>query len=469
MKLHLAWKIVVGTPENGVSYNQTTPHFNLKSNNGYKNKIGGMTILGFHPNTFSPTHVFYNAVRPCQAKNGFSGKRIPFEGLIAGVKAETKIKIHQFSADLVILSVSVSSIEFVGDVKDLEKIINFENHKKLSNLIKAICSIISTGGKSTEPVQRKLKAYPYIEIQHVSNDSILSDKDAVHLLTRHTNPKPTMIVNVISKNDDHQVDGNSILIDRQGIFARYNMGDFECSKIRRKFESSHYLFELAIAINHMLESGQYLSLDSSQKNFIDKLIEKPDLIFLKSVTALKTWELLLKEFKLSGLHEDISNKNRQEADVTALSEERAEWSEPKKLGMGILSALFIGGVMWVCSTLYEKSGLFSPDPVKLIKPVDEAMYTGAKPELIFDWKDVDTVSKYIVIIEKFNSKDDKWGSLASEGRYTATKSNKSLKINTYGYFRWKVLARNADDEKISESVWSFFTLEELKGVESNLN
>jgi hypothetical protein len=76
LKLNLAWKIVVGAPENGVNYCNAIKHFNVKTGKNFINKIGGISSLDFYPNTFDPTNVFYNAIESHKSENGFVGKRV---------------------------------------------------------------------------------------------------------------------------------------------------------------------------------------------------------------------------------------------------------------------------------------------------------------------------------------------------------------------------------------------------------
>lgn len=461
LKLDLAWKIVVGTPVTGVNYCQATALFNSKAGRTFVKKLGGVSSLDFYPSTFDPTHVFYNAIEPHKLKNNFVGKRIPFEGIIAGQRKPIKIKIHQFSSELVIVSVSVSKLDFNGTVDELKKITSIENHSELLDFVKVIYSLICSGGKEDNPVQRKLKVYPCIGLDSGEGDDFVDDKYAVEILTRHNNPKPTIIENVISKNDDHQLDENSILIDRQGILARYTTGDINNQSIKRKFESSCYLFELAIAIFYIFEYGQYRSLKKDQRDSITKLILTPNIVFTKSVTAYKTWELLLKEFKLCELYNNAIGFFQNEEKVP-VHNNISGWSERKKWVMGIVSALLIAALPWIGNVIIKKINNFIDKPVKLLKPVDEALLDKNDSTVSFDWEDVDGGSKYILAVEKYNSKDDKWTPFILGGRYVTSISSKSITVNDEGHFKWKVIARDINEKKVAESEWFFFKMNTIE-------
>ncbi|WP_156103984.1 hypothetical protein [Shewanella mangrovi] len=471
LKLNLAWKIVVGAPENGVNYCNAIKHFNVKTAKNFINKIGGISSFDFYPNTLEPTNVFYNAIEPQKSENGFVGKRIPFEGTIAGVKVPVKMKIHQFSSELVIISISADEIDFNGCIDDLQKIINIETHKELLTLVRAICSIICSGGKESRPVQRKLKAYPYVALESNKSDNLVENEAAVELLTRHKNPKPDIVKSVISKNDDHQVDKNSILIDRQGILARYFSETSEDQSIKRKFESSHYLFELAISLAYILENYQYSSLSEERRVSITKLVKNPEIVFTKSVTAYKTWKLLLDEFRLSDLYHNYVGYAKESIPKVPTNDKK-EWSESKKWTMGVLSTLTVGLVIWGCSTLYQEFNPFKDKPIKLLQPLDGAQVRNNTSEINFDWEDIEDAVKYILIIEKYNEKNKKWFPLESEGRKVELSSSSSISMKNTGSFKWYVVARDKDEEKIAESVWFFFDIKNVKapnkGVQSDL-
>ncbi|MGL5469513.1 MAG: hypothetical protein ACRDCT_15220 [Shewanella sp.] len=457
LKLDLAWKIVVGNPETGVDYCQSSTFFNAKTGRTFVKKLGGVSSLDFYPCTFDPTHAFYNAIEPHKLKNNFVGKRIPFEGVILGQRKPINIKIHQYPPELIIISVSVSKLEFNGTLDELKEVIRLEKHSELLEFVRIIYSLVYSGGKETKPVQRKLKVYPCIELESDDCDDFVDDKHAVEILTRHNNPKSAIIDNVISKNDDHQLDDNSILIDRQGILARYTTGDVNKNSIKRKVESSCCLFELAIAISYILEKGQYFSLQDEQKKSITKLISTPTIVFTKSVTAYKTWELLLSEFKLPELYNNTAVLFNDE-EVIPVDNNGGGWSEGKSLAMGVLSALLIAALSWAGNTMLNKVKDFINKPVKLVKPIDAALLDKNDSKVNFDWEDVDGGNKYILIIEKYNSKENKWMPLVSGGRYVSSISSKSINVNDEGHFQWKVIARDLNERQVAESEWFFFNI-----------
>lgn len=457
LKVSLAWKIVVGAPEPGVDYRAANKHFNIKTGKTFVRKLGGVSSLDFYPFTFDPTNVFYNAIESCKLANGFTGKKLPFEGALTGSKKiKISIKIHQYSSDLVILSVSSGQIDFNGDIGSLKNLISIETHEKLLSLIKTICSIITSGGARHAPVQRKLKIYPCIELESSTKSESIEDKAAVELLTRHANAKAGIVDSVISKNSDHQLDNNSILVDRQGILARYFTSPDEMQSICRKFESTHYLFELAVSIAHILETNSFLALNSEQRSSVINLVNYPNIVFTKSVTAYKTWQLLLSEFKLVELYEHVVSQNMK-ANVPAPTTEK-KWSELKTWVMSIIAAIAIGLVLWGVDIFYKEIGSNKDETISLLQPLDDTRLDSGDKEIKFGWKSVSEASKYILLIEKYSPIDGKWIPSDDGGRYIALQANILVPINHVGSFKWKIIAKDSNEKSVAESTWYFFKI-----------
>lgn len=463
LKLNLAWKIVVSPPETGIDYNLSSKHFNKTPSKTFIKKMGGTSSLDFYPNTFNPTNVFYNAIEPFKLKNGFFGKKFPYKGRIVGASDEKNsigIKIHQFSSELVILSISVSQIDFAGEVEDLKDMMLIETHTELYELARVISSIISSGGVSSDPIERTLKSYPYIELSCNDSESHIEDIVAVELLTRHKNPKLEIIRSVISKNSDHQLDENSILIDRQGILAIYISDIEDNEQIQRKFEGSHYLFELAVAIYYILEKDGFDDLKPYQRDSISKIIKKPGIVFTKSVTSLKTWQLLIIEFKLKELYDFVAPSNTDVVEIPPGSVasndiEPEKWSDFQKWKWGLFGAFLLAVFTWA-KPLIEEYNPFSHKAVTLFYPEDGAEIDAKNVN--FKWKDQDitNVKKYILSVDQYGK--NSWAPIAGGGRYVASTASYSLDLKKTGSFRWKIAAKNHDEKKISETNWYYFKL-----------
>lgn len=464
LKANLAWKLVVGVPEEGVDYCAANKHFNVKTGKTFLKKVGGISSLDFLPYTFEPTNVFYHAIEPCKLENGFVGKKMPFTFEVVKaerVKKPLNIKIHRYTSKLVILSVSVNSVEFSGSINDLQEFMQIEYHNEIFNLVRTLCGIISSGGRNNTPIQQKPKVYPYFEFESVNDNDFISDEAAVELLTRHKNPKLEIIESVISKNKDHQLDNNSILIDRQGILARYSQELGEYQSVQRKYESSHYLFELAIALSNILDDGDFLTLNTEQRVSISKLIKNPKVVFIKSVTAYKTWLLLLEEFKLKELYDLVATSNHPDEDLQKTLEppsvlDNKEWSDLKKWSMGILSVLLISSILWAAGAIFKENSPFANKSVSLFTPIDGSHHQKNNDKIEFNWEEVKNAKKYILIIERLDS-NNKWLP-QNGGRYVIFHNAKSAAINEDGRFKWKVIARDIDEDEIGTSVWYYFDI-----------
>jgi len=469
-KINLAWKVIVGLPENGIDYCSNNKLFNTRTGKTFLNNIGGISSLDFFPYTLEPTNVFYNAIAASKRDNGFVGKRIPFEFKIDSldnIPNKLKIKIHRFSSNLVILSCSLSSVEFNGNTDELQNFIQLQSHPEIFKFVVALCGIIRSGGKGNTSIQGKPKTYPYIEIEVCGDNESLQDGAAVEILTRHKNAKPEIVESVIAKNNDHQLDSNSILIDRQGILARYTNNYDEYLSIQRKYESSHNLLELAISISIIFENDGFTGLTSSEKDSITKLITAPNIVFTKSVTAYKTWILLIEEFKLKDYYHLASGLNPSDDGLQATEEllatpTKPEWSEQKKWGMGTLAAILLVFLPWASNLIYKEYDPFSNDKISLIRPIDGAHFQEKINNVLFKWRSVENTKNYIQFIEKYSKSNNKWIPQENGGRYVVSQNTNSILLDLKGRYRWKVISRDSDDKITGDSIWYYFNIEEAK-------
>ena len=456
LKVDLSWKVLVGNPDDGVDYSQANNLFNVRTGKSFLNKIGGISTLDFLPYTLEPTNVFYNALESSMRENKLVGKKFPFEfksDSIGNKSTRINVKIHRYSSKITLLSVSLDPFEYNGSIDGLATLQRLESHVQVYNLIRTICGLIISGGKSTQPIQYSPKSFPYIALEKTNETDSISNESAVELLTRHKKPKQEIVKSVIGKNQDHQLDENSILVDRQGIFARYASVSGNYLVSQRKFESSNRMFELAIVIAKILDDGDYSALNEDEKASIANLINNPNVIFTKSVTAYKTWLLLIEEFKLKTLYDFsvesylLQNNNETE------SSSNSGWSDGRKWFMGILSAIILMLVGWGINEFKTSS----QENIKLLAPKDgnNLDNNGATK---FSWEEIRDSDKYILFIEKYETTKQKWIEPPGGGRYVANKNKMSLILNENGRFKWRVIARDSDEGKVGESKWYYFEL-----------
>lgn len=336
----LSWKIVFTIPEDGPDYLAKTKLFNVPTAKNVLGKIGGITNCDFFPRTLDPTNVFYNALRKLLAKNAFFGKKLPFryESEVTNSEEEVRIKLHLYKPKVVIASVQLSRFNFNADFVRLIHLQNIETHRRLYSLVMAICGLVESGNHRASHYKKKPKIYPCTLIIREEGAERVPDQRAVEILTRHTNPTSAIVQDVLKKNEVHQLDvANPILLDRQGIFANFDTS--AVATLNRKYESTMYMLELAAAISRLLIQGQFCKLAGNEQISVRELIFSPKVVFTDSVTALRGWELLIKEFKLVDVFEKYvgqPNDNSQRVEV-----DKADWSDRKKWVMRIIGTLMI--------------------------------------------------------------------------------------------------------------------------------
>jgi hypothetical protein len=458
-KVKLSWKVLVSSPDKKTDYYSDSNLFSVRTSKGILSRIGGISSLSFVPYTLEPTNVFYNSIEPVKRVNNFTGKKLPynFKSSLSQISSSRiNISIRRYSNSTIILSVSLDSFKIADNISELHSLQKLETHLEAYCLVKAICALFSSGGSTNHPENNSLKYYPVASIKNLSSSTI-SDIEMVELLTRHKKPKDEIVRNVIEKNLDHQLDTNNILIDRQGVTANYAPDNGEISTFQRKVSSVESSFELAIATASVLENYSYFKLSDHEKLSITNLIAKPESIFTKSVTAYKTWVLLLDEFKLKTLYETVMESNQSDFNEIEEQAPKAGWSEGKKWSMGILSAVILMLIAWGITELKSTT----PDNLVILNPDDEQIITNSR-EIDFSWGDFPGSNKYIIFIEKLNPEDNAWKTLPNGGRYVTQETERTLRIDSYGRFRWKVIARDDDEEKLAESKWFFFQLQKYE-------
>lgn len=366
--IQITWKILVKA-DGDVDLFAKNKNFNIRTGKTFLRNIGGINSLNYFPYVLEPTNVFYNSLNKIRDQYNFQGKRLPFKQINSNdwlLNKNINVKIHRYSRRLAIITLSLERIRFSGKMDELKSLLDIENHEGIYGLAKTVCSIVSSSGKRIVPISNKPKIYPCIAVESSDYARDISDKAAIELLTRHLNPRKEIIDKVIEKNINHQLDENSVLIDRQGIFARYACNDLNEYSIERKFNSALCLFELAMALSDILDTKDHHNLTDQEKNELFKLISKPNIVFVKSVTSYETWLLLIKEFKLEALFSEYqeyeSNKDGSIGGTGKLISKnpKKEWDDRKKWIMGI-----IAGIILVIVSLLAKS--FWPEILKRLK------------------------------------------------------------------------------------------------------
>lgn len=444
--------------QNGIDYTSSCSLFNVLQGKMFVRKMGGVSSFPIAPKTLDPTIVFYNAIKPAMRDNGFSGKKFPFKYDCGSGAFETiNINIHAYSTKVVVLLVSKLVVQCEGDSPSFLVLQDMESHIGLHNLVKAICSVICYGYGRIDYKSFSPKVYPVAVCEKSIDENYISDMVAVEALTRHRNPKARIIKDALKKNIDHQVDENSILIDRQGVFVRYTYEFGDERNNERKMDSVHCLFEVGLALFEIFSSDKSRDLSKAELGFIQTLIFSPDIVFIKSVTAYKTWLLIADEFKLKRLFEATTDLSVAESVVSVKSPVKKEWSPMRAWNMSIVGALLLG-VAGYFAPEYYKEYVDSKERVEVFSPKDGASLAVPLGEVTLSWAEVERQAQSIVMVEKFSG-DAKWLPVAhAAGRYVTQDSKLVFKVVEIGAFRWRVFVKDSQDSEIGNSKWHFFSI-----------
>lgn len=310
-KINLLWKIPIKI--DNFDEKQYEKIFHFQTSKSFFGDMGGVSFSNslFQPTTLTPTINFYNKINKIQEElyqsSKFSSiflmqdKKFPFRYNSQYIDEQYfNINMKLYSRSLVILTIKLK--EFEINLKDnVEAFLALQDLKKHSTLYIFIVKMINLIFRQSNHAISTPKIFPCFLIQRTNEElTPLSEEFIVKVLTRHSSLEKNIIQQVVAKNHIHQLDSNNkILIDKQGIFGINNHSKYEQKNFMRKFLSLHCIFELGIAVSNLLQSKQELS--EIMKESISTLIYTPEIIFLNSVTSLKSWELVIGELHLKSL------------------------------------------------------------------------------------------------------------------------------------------------------------------------
>lgn len=459
-RVRLTWKVVVSSLDSGVDYSDGGDFFTVRTGNTFLSKIGGASYLGFLPRVLEPNVVFYNALRSVLRDNGFKGKKFPltFNCPATGVvSARVNLNVRCYPGDIVVLSVSLSTFDYVGDARGLKEFQLLESHPSVNNLVKAIACVIVAGSKVTDFSHCQPKIFPVVEVEGDSGVVSIDDDVAAEILTRHLNPRQDIVSKAIGKNIDHQLDVNSFLIDRQGMLVRYAFGFGDIRSSEKKFESAHRLFELGICISVLMERKLFGSLAPGEKESVADLVYNPGIVFLKSVTACKTWVLVVDEFKLKEVGDKVINFS--EPSVPAPREKESLFLRCPLFNwvMGIIASIIVLFATIYFTHQYTESQA-SKKIVGLISPLDGVELNTGLGKVSFLWEKLESQSRSVISLEKQSEGGSFLPLVRSGGRFVTSEDKWFFEPDGVGYYRWKVLAKNSKGLDVGVSDWSYFTL-----------
>jgi nucleoside phosphorylase len=299
--------------------------FNVTTGKSFLRDIGGDAKSTFVPLVLSPTHVFYNALRPtvAQAQLSLQGKKFPLElNLVSpqeAVRANFSISAFERS-----ICVSIQTDEFtVEDPTSLATLQLIDTHPGLVAVTKKVLAMAETRSKYQDGRNGGLKCFPCVQIVASSDTKDLSPNFLTRLITRHDGANELLTKSQEHKNKPHAIDSTTLFCDRQGVvaFVPASASDKERGGMRRRFKSATAMLELAAALQRLLTANDPLS--KLKLDAIDSLVNDSDSVFANSTSGHIVWNLFLQEFKLPAAlaarmkKQTLSNVN-SEAKTTVL-------------------------------------------------------------------------------------------------------------------------------------------------------
>lgn len=293
-RVSLQWTIVTELTSSGmVTLSTSDLLFNRKGGRGFLRNIGGRLRANYSPIVLEPTDIFHSSLSKTRADLRFSGIKFPYsvEDFSYGMPVRLNVKINLFGR---VICINLKLDDFdINDEKDLSSLQRLESHPQLKKFTQKILAIIQNCDQRAEPLGSLPKYYPSIRIVSLQPDLEDWHTQMAVLITRHATMLNSVAAQVLAKNHAHQVDQSLLLVDKQGLVA-YVPFDAPLSAAgnQRRFKAAASMLDLAAVLKLQLTKGVALPLD------VVEIITAADDALPDSVSAQKTWTLLVSEFKL---------------------------------------------------------------------------------------------------------------------------------------------------------------------------
>lgn len=295
-RISLQWKIITElTAEGAVALYGSPRLFNFKGGIGFLRSIGGRIRTECAPVVLEPTDVFHQGLTNLRTALKISGCRFPYQIETSDGTGKRRLNatFHLHGRALCISVSFLDDLE-VSATSDISNLQRLETHLSLSQLINQIVAIVITGNRRAKPLGSLPKYYPLVHIVSLGDDAPDWRRDLVELVTRHAMPNGDVVRAVLEKNRRHQVDDSLLLIDKQGIaaYVPVHAGPTIRGSLQR-FGNAASMLELAAVLRLQL-SKQSIDLASD----VLSIITHADDAITESVSAQRTWVLVVDEFRL---------------------------------------------------------------------------------------------------------------------------------------------------------------------------
>jgi hypothetical protein len=289
-----SWKIILPLGNDSPNYLVSNKLFNVKTGKSFMRKMGGgMENYPLKPEVLTPTSAFNDAILKFSSSLGIKGCKLPY----SFKNNRINITIHYYFEQYMVITATLMDAIEIGnhDVQSCNKLVKYPEVYKL---LCGICGLILSGDhKRFSP----LTSIPSISCSSVTelSDEVepISNALAVSTLTGHAGAVKNIVNSVISKNESHQVNDATTLVDKQGVFQRVPYSLMKSKEAKVKFNSCCALFELLAIVNLTLSDKRLLD----NKIFVESvknLLSHPALI-TKSYTAQMTISTLAGEFNIN--------------------------------------------------------------------------------------------------------------------------------------------------------------------------
>lgn len=338
LNLKLCWKVFHRLPDSAPEYvvGGTTDLFEVRTGKSILRDVGGNIESSFFPLVLEPKSPVFSKLLSTARQFGLRGSKLLFEGELPAAFAFTegvlscRFGLHLYGKHACI-SVDCQPFSASENI-DLRKIQDLKSFPALQAMVRRLMELLTTRANKSLPVPGDFKVYPCLQIAAAPDARQFAETELAAIVTRHSRIRKSAADAVLAKNLDHQVDGTTTLVDRQGVLS-YIPSSAHADEIdgsNRRFRSCVAMIELAAAGQRLL--NDQVSVPLATVEALRSLIFHPKLTIPNSTSAQRAWSLFSSEFNLVEAYSNCQRKtttadsttNEILAPVTLVTDEISE-------------------------------------------------------------------------------------------------------------------------------------------------
>ncbi len=314
VNVKLTWKVFNRLPEAASDYvsGESTELFDVRTGKKILREVGGSIQSSFFPLVLEPKSPLFAKLLATAHHHGLAGSKMSFQGSVPSDFVPTKTAldcrfgIHVYGKH-VCITVECEPFAVAEDI-DLSKVQDLAFFPGLKAMVKRLMELLTSKGNRVLPVPGDFKVYPCMQLAAIPGTKPLSSTELAAIVTRHPKINNAATESVVAKNLDHQIDGTTTLVDRQGVlcYVPPTAHADETAGSDRRFRSCAAMIELAAAAQRVMHDQ--INIPTPVIESLASLIFNTRATIPNSTSAQRAWALFASEFSLAEGYKNVSQR-----------------------------------------------------------------------------------------------------------------------------------------------------------------